>query len=64
MRYVAGYKAENGGKSEENAKERRKEDREKERKREKAAKGNRIYLPMRMSCRSGAISPRLVLRSL
>lgn len=32
--------------------------------RQKAAKGNRIYLPMRMSCRSEAISPRPVLRSL
>lgn len=36
----------------------------KKRERQRAAKGNWIYLPMRMSCRSGAISPRLKVRSL
>ncbi|KAL0130533.1 hypothetical protein PUN28_002278 [Cardiocondyla obscurior] len=42
----------------------KKECRRSETERLKAAKKNRIYLPMRMSCRSDATSPRPVLRSL
>lgn len=43
---------------------RKREEKTKTKAAKSAAKENRIYLPMRMSCRSGAISPRPVFRSL
>lgn len=64
MRYVAVIKRRKKrkmGRGRENDREKRERESEK---RKRAAKRNRVYLPMRMSCRSGAISPRLGLRSL